>query len=195
MKNEGERYDLIAKGFAEMRDSFATEQKYIDLFIRHLGDGRKVLDVGCGSGFPIASYLIKQGLQVTGVDASKELLAIAKVKCPDMQQIYGDVRHIAINEKYDGVIEWWCLFHLPKEDHQRMISRFAHWLKLDGILEFTTGDREYAASDSNMLGQELSFYSLNPADYEKYLKKSGFKILLCESDQEQHLVWIAKKIL
>ena len=29
--------------------------------------------------------------------------------------------------------------------------------------------------------------------YEKYLKQSGFKIILCESDQPDHLVWIAKK--
>jgi len=47
--------------------------------------------------------------------------------------------------------------------------------------------------DSNMLGQELHFYSLDPAVYEQHLKKYGFEILLKESDQDQHLVWIAKK--
>ena len=45
-----------------------------------------------------------------------------------------------------------------------------------------------------MLNRELYFYSLAPSTYEQYLKEQGFKILLKESDQEHHLVWIAKKI-
>lgn len=81
MDNQGKRYDLIATGFSEMRDSFATEQKYIDLFIQHLKPGSHILDVGCGSGYPIASYLIEHGFEVTGIDGSKELLKIAETKC------------------------------------------------------------------------------------------------------------------
>ncbi len=195
MDNEGRKYDIIASGFAEMRNSFATEKKYLDLFMEYLQPKSSILDVGCGSGYPIASYLVEHGFQVTGVDASKELLKIAKVKCPTMKLIYGDVRDVNIEDKFDGIIEWWCLFHLPKEAHEKMISRFASWLKKDGILEFTTGDSEYQDTSSAMLNQELSFFSLDPELYEKYLKENGFKILLRESDQEQHLVWVAKKIL
>jgi len=44
-----------------------------------------------------------------------------------------------------------------------------------------------------MLNQELHFYSLDPTVYEQHLKKYGFEILLKESNQDQHLVWIAKK--
>jgi len=193
--DEGKKYDLIASGFAEMRDSFSTEQKYIDLLIDHLKPNANILDVGCGSGFPIASYLIEHGFQVTGVDSSKKLLKIAEDKCPLMQPIFGDIRSVGINQKFDAIVEWWCLFHLPKEDHAKMIARFASWLKKGGILEFTTGDSEYQESSSTMLNQELNFYSLNPDIYEKYLKDNGFKLLLRESDQEQHLVWLAKRDL
>lgn len=56
-----------------------------------------------------------------------------------------------------------------------------------------SGDREFEGTDSNMLNQELHFYSLYPAVYEQHLKKNGFEILLKESDQDQHRVWIAKK--
>ena len=73
-----------------------------------------------------------------------------------------------------------------------MIKRFANWLKRDGILEFTTGDGEYQGKRSDMLNQELCFYSLDPETYEKYLKENNFKILLRESDQPQYLVWIVK---
>lgn len=192
--NQGKQYDAIAKQFANMRDSFNTEQKYIDLLIQYLQPQAHILDVGCGSGYPIAAYLIEKGFQVTGLDGSKELLKIAEEKCPSMKRIYCDVRTVVLEEKYDAIIEWWCLFHLPKEDQLKMISRFAHWLKKDGIVEFTTGDHEYEGKNSDMLNQELCFYSHKPITYEKVLKKNGFEILLKESDQETHLVWIVKYV-
>jgi 2-polyprenyl-3-methyl-5-hydroxy-6-metoxy-1,4-benzoquinol methylase len=193
MTDEGKKYDLIAAGFAEMRDSFYQEQKYIDLLIAHLQPGASILDVGCGSGFPIASYLIEQGFEVTGVDSSKELLKIASNKCPKMKTIYGDIRTVDIEQKFDAIIEWWCLFHIPKPDHAKIISRFSSWLKIDGILEFTSGDSEYQASSSSMLNQELNYYSLDPEAYKQLLLNNGFKLMLKENDQDQHLVWIAKK--
>ena len=193
MTNQGEKYDLIATGFAKMRDLFVTEQKYIDIFVQHLKPHSHILDIGCGSGYPIASYLIKKGFEVTGIDASKELLKIAKNKCPEMKQQYGDIRTIKINEKYDAILEWWCLFHLPKKDQLNMIARFSSWIKPGGILEFTTGDSDYEGSSSTMLDQELHYYSCDPKCYEQALEKNGFELLLRESDQKQHLVWIAKK--
>lgn len=192
MSNQGKSYDKIADGFAKMRDSFNTEKKYIDALIQYLPKKSHILDVGCGSGFPIAAYLIEQGFDVTGIDGSQELLNIAKSKCPKMRGLYGDVRTISLNETFDGIIEWWCLFHIPKPDHEKMIYRFSKWLKPGGILEFTSGDSEHESTDSNMLNQELNFYSLTPKTYEQYLKKYDFEILLKEIDQEDHLVWIAR---
>jgi ubiquinone/menaquinone biosynthesis C-methylase UbiE len=58
--NQGKSYDTIAAGFAQMRDSFNTEQKYLDALIEHLPKKSHILDIGCGSGFPIATYLIER---------------------------------------------------------------------------------------------------------------------------------------
>ena len=190
--NQGKKYDLIATEFANMRESFYLEQKYLDLLMSYLEPNAHILDIGCGSGHPIAAYLIEQGFQVTGIDGSKELLNIAKIKCPALHTIYGDIRTVTLNQKYDALLEWWCLFHIPKQDHANMISRFATWIKPGGFLEFTTGDEEYDHKSSDMLNQELSFYSLAPQLYEKHLKENGFKILLRENDQEHHMVWVAQ---
>ena len=50
-----------------------------------------------------------------------------------------------------------------------MISRFASWIKLGEFLEFTTDDKDYEDTSSDMLNQELSLYSLDPQLYEKHL--------------------------
>jgi 2-polyprenyl-3-methyl-5-hydroxy-6-metoxy-1,4-benzoquinol methylase len=193
MHNQGKSYDNIAEDFAKMRDSFHNEQKYLNALINYIPAKSHILDIGCGSGFPIANYLIEKGFRVTGIDGSEALLKIAQKKCPQMRGLYGDIRTIQFNEKVDAIVEWWCLFHLPKADHELMLARFAEWLKPGGILEFTSGDSEFEGTNSNMLNQELNFYSLSPTAYQQYLEKYGFEILLQESDQSQHLVWIAKK--
>ncbi len=91
-ENQGQRYDRIAQGFADMRDQFSTEQKYIDQLISYLQPGASILDVGCGSGYPIAAYLLEKGFDVTGVDGSKELLKIAQTRHPKLKCLFGDVR-------------------------------------------------------------------------------------------------------
>lgn len=192
--NQGKNYDRIATDFAKMRDSFYSEQKYLDLFMSYLQPNAHILDIGCGSGYPIAAYLIEHGFQVTGIDGSQELLTIAKTKCPSMHTLCGDIRTVTVVNKFDALLEWWCLFHVPKQDHEQMIARFRTWIKPGGFLEFTTGDRDYDHKSSEMLNQELSYYSLEPKLYERYLKKNGFKLVLRESDQEHHLVWIAQKL-
>ena len=192
IENQGKRYDLIAEGFADMRDEFSTEQKYLDILISHLKPGASVLDVGCGSGTPIAAYFLEKGFEVTGVDGSKELLKIAQSRHPKLKCLFGDIRTVEIAEKYDAVLEWWCLFHVPKEDQGAVIARFASWLKPGGYLEFTTGDTDDESSDGSMLNQELHFYSLPPEQYESLLKQNGFKLLLKEHHQEKCLVWIAQ---
>lgn len=110
MNNQGKSYDSIAEGFAKMRDSFNTEQKYLDALINHIPAQSHILDIGCGSGFPIANYFIEKNFSVTGIDGSQELLNIAKKKCPKMRGLYGDVRTIEFNETVDAIVEWWCLF-------------------------------------------------------------------------------------
>lgn len=193
MKNQGEYYDNIAEGFANMRRTFAYEQPFLDLFIEHLEANASILDVGCGSGVPIAGYLMEKGFIVTGVDGSKQLLNIARKNFPGMKFVFGDVRTIEIKYAFDGIIEWWCLFHLPQADQLRMLERFYDWLKPGGILQFTTGDDEFTGENADMLSQHLAFYSCHPLQYEQKLNELGFELLLKESDQPQHLVWLAKK--
>lgn len=54
------------------------QKPYVEEFIAHLPKKANVLDVGCGSGVPIAEYLAQHEFSVTGVDGSKELVKIAK---------------------------------------------------------------------------------------------------------------------
>ena len=74
-------YDKIADTWYAERDWY-IEQASIDEAIAHLPEHAKVLDVGCGSGKPIASYLMAKGFDVYGIDISPKQIAYAKKIIP-----------------------------------------------------------------------------------------------------------------
>jgi cyclopropane fatty-acyl-phospholipid synthase-like methyltransferase len=47
-----------------------NESAWLDRFSTLLSQGASILDIGCGSGEPIARYLIDRGFAVDGVDVS-----------------------------------------------------------------------------------------------------------------------------
>ena len=49
-----------------------------DRFVACLAPAAKVLDLGCGSGMPVAFHLVQQGLRVTGVDTSPTLITLCR---------------------------------------------------------------------------------------------------------------------
>ena len=68
-------YSDFARPFSETRSSAQTR---LDRIVAYIGDGVKLMDVGCGNG-RLAERLEKEGKHVEyhGVDASPELIAIA----------------------------------------------------------------------------------------------------------------------
>ncbi len=63
------------------------------------GEGR-VLDMGCGTGNATAP-LVARGLEVVGLDASRDMLAVARAKLPDTLFVLGDVRDADVPGEFD----------------------------------------------------------------------------------------------
>ena len=57
---------------ADRGRAIRIEDGWLTRFANLLAPGSAVLDIGCGSGEPIARYLIEKGFAVTGVDAYDE---------------------------------------------------------------------------------------------------------------------------
>ena|SRR3990167_8135202 len=93
-KNFGDKikqsYDNIADTWYEKREWY-IEQASIDEAIIHLPATAKILDVGCGSGKPIAAYLVEKNFDVYGVDISPKLLEYAKQIIPENQLFVSDI--------------------------------------------------------------------------------------------------------
>jgi len=191
--NVYEVYNKIAKWFSENRYAGLMEKKYLDDLIDRIGTHASVLDLGCGTGRPILEYLLTRGLDVTGVDASSEMLHIAKANFPSKEFILQDMRQLALDKKFDAIIAWHSFFHLPAADQPAMFGIFAKHLNPNGILLFTSGTGHGEAWGMNG-GENLFHASLDPEEYRDFLNKHGFKVLnhvVNDPDCGADTVWMA----
>src|SRR6476469_2004710 len=98
-------YESVAERFDRDRDKSLRELPYLQ---QALLDHRPftVLDVGCGSGDPIAKFFIDAGCDVTGVDTSRTMLAMCRARFPDHRWIEADMRSLALHEQFDSIVAW-----------------------------------------------------------------------------------------
>jgi SAM-dependent methyltransferase len=169
-------YNKIATWFSENRYAGLIEKEYLDSVIDKIGTQGSVLDLGCGTGKPILEYFLTRGLDVTGVDASSEMLGIAKANFPATVFILQDMRQLALNISFDAIIAWDSFFHLPASDQPVMFEIFAKHLNPNGILLFTSGTGHGEAWGMNG-GENLFHGSLDSEEYENLLNKYHFKVL------------------
>ena len=105
----------------------------------------QLLDVGCGAGF-LSNELAKQGLQVTGVDLSKESLKVA-ARHDKTKSVYyqvADAYHLPFEDQsFDVLTAMDFLEHVdrPKE----VIKEFSRVLKPNGLFIFHTFNRNIIA--------------------------------------------------
>ena len=175
-KNVYEVYNEIAVWYAENRRTELNEKKQIDSLLDHLPPGGLVLDLGCGTGKPMLEYLVRKSVNVVGVDASREMLKIAKANFPTTDFILQDMRFLNLDVRFDAIIAWNSLFHLPATDQPVMFKMFEEHINPKGILLFTSGI-EYGETWGINGGKNLFHASLDAEEYENLLIKHNFRVL------------------
>ncbi len=136
-------------------------------------DGADVLDLGCGSGEPVARYLIESGHRVTGVDSSPTLIGLCRLRFPGETWIAGDMREVSLSRRFGGVVAWNSFFHLTPDDQRAMFRIFKDHADPGAALMFTSGPREGEAIGTYQ-GERLYHASLDAAEYEALLAAHGF---------------------
>ena len=155
-----------------------------------------VLDLGCGSGEPIARFFAERGYRVTGVDAAHEMLEIARARFPQMTWHQGDMRRLDLAETFEIVIAWDSFFHLPPGDQRAMFATFARHTAPGGVLLFTSGLREGEEVGGDLFGDPLYHASLDTREYAERLDRNGYDVVLHRAEDPDcggHTVWLARR--
>ena len=73
-------YDQVAEPYLDARDQWKSIP-YLGRLLARLRPGSRILDVGCGSGIPIDSYLTEKGHEVIGIDISPRQVELGRRTC------------------------------------------------------------------------------------------------------------------
>lgn len=187
-------YERHAEAFDAARGRSLVEKPWLDRFAAHVAPGGTVLDVGCGSGEPIAQYLARAGFALTGIDTSPSLIAMCRERFPGADWLVADMRRLALGRRFHGILAWDSVFHLAMDEQRAMFARFAAHALPGAPLLFTSGAAEGEAIGS-WRGEPLYHASLGAAEYERLLASNGFSVDAHQDDPAcgGHTVWLATR--
>lgn len=170
-------YERQAATFAAQRGPNFPDIAVFRLLLRHLR-GREALDLGCGTGRPVAVWLAAHGLRVTGIDGSAAMIALFAQALPRHPARRADMRRLHLGRRFDAVIAWDSFFHLPPRDQRAMLATFRRHTRPGALVLFNTGPRQGRAL--GRVGIEQVWHgSLAPADYRRLLALNGLRLIAC----------------
>lgn len=187
-------YDGHALAFDKDRSRTLFERPQLDQFRGLVRRGGSILDIGCGTGEPIARYLIEAGHDLTGIDASPAMIALCSDRFPQVTWTVADMRTLSLGRRFDGVLAWNSFFHLRPADQRKMFSVFQRHAAPNAALMFTSGPRGGEALGSYQ-GEPLYHASLEPYEYRALLGEHGFAVESYDPENAAcsgHTIWLAR---
>jgi SAM-dependent methyltransferase len=187
-------YEEHAAAWDETRGRELKERQWIDAFAALVPPGGSILDLGCGSGEPVARHLIELGYRVTGLDSSPSLVAMCRERFPDHEWQVGDMRALELGRRFDGILAWYSFFHLHFDDQRAMFPRFAAHARPGTPLTFTSGPLHGEAT-GEWQGEPLYHASLSEEEYRELLEANDFEVLSFKPGMpvaEGPSVWLAQ---
>jgi len=180
----------VAEGFDALRFSGPIGQLLLDtqeaLLLNALAPmaGRRVLDVGTGTG-RAAIGLAKAGATVTGVDASNEMLEVARIRAKEadvrVDFAPGDAHALPFTDRtFDAAISLRVLMHTP--DWRRCVTELCRISRWKVIADFPA-QLSFAALESgarrlrrSLGGTTEAYRVIAEADVRQLFVEQGYTI-------------------
>lgn len=188
-------YERNARSHDARRSRALFEEPWLQRFARALPRGGRVLDLGCGSGRPMAEWLMDRGYRVTGLDFSEAMLTLARDRFPQGDWRSGDMRSLDLPLRFDGILAWDSFFHLTPDEQRATLPRLARHLLPGGVLMVTVGP-DAGEVMGHVGGEPVYHASLSPAEYARSLQDCGLRLtgFLAEDPEcDFHSVLMARK--
>lgn len=150
-------------------------------FLGALPSGASILDLGCGTGSATA-HMVDEGFDVTGLDASLEMLQHAK-KLSAAKFVHARFDDLDEQSVYHGVWANFSLLHAPKESLSLHLSAIHQALKPRGIFHIAMKTGVGSATDT--IDRFYSYYS--EEELNELLEIAGFEILSSRRGQSKGL--------
>jgi cyclopropane fatty-acyl-phospholipid synthase-like methyltransferase len=187
-------YARVADGFARDRVTSLFEAPMLRALARH-APGRRLLDLGCGTGRPLAQWLADRGFAVTGVDGAAPMLRHFRAALPAARAIHCDMRRLRLRTRFDAILAWDSFFHLDHTDQARMFPVLAAHAAPGAVLVFSSGPSRSVAFGA-VAGAPVFHASHAPLTYRRLLREAGFRVLAFHPEDpavDRHSWWLCRR--
>ena len=156
-------------------------------------EGKRVLDVACGTGVLIPDYLERNVESVTAIDISTEMIKIAKNKFTqeNVEIICGDIETAEFSDAFDSIVVYNAFPHFGEP--QLLIDRLVGRLRNEGRLTIAHGmSRERINQCHAGKAKDVSLGLIDIEELEK-LFPSQMEIVVKISDDKMYQIVGKKK--
>lgn len=129
----------------------------LSTLISHLPPASHILDVGCGTGTPVASTLAAAGMHVTGIDLSQAMISLAQQQIPGGTFVKADMRTYEPRREYDAVVVAFSLLLLSYKDCVAALRRYVRCLRVGGLVLLVTVPADRYVKDKALYDETGSY--------------------------------------
>ncbi|KAK7973015.1 hypothetical protein PG988_007149 [Apiospora saccharicola] len=166
----------------------------VDKLTARLRPGCRVLDLGCGTGRPVAHTLASRGFRVHGVDFSETMVSLSRAAVPHPNGTF-DCAHLLDwapplskdQEKFGGIVATSSFYELSREQMETLVARWHDWLEpggsallMMGSAEDVPGTRADMYDEDGRLARGIPFRFMGDDCLLYLFTRAGWRALLEE---------------
>jgi cyclopropane fatty-acyl-phospholipid synthase-like methyltransferase len=191
-------YDLIADWYRDDRSRRVGVREALAAVDR-LAPGSRILDLGCGNGWPITDALVNAGDRAVGLDSSQGMLDLFRASLPNTPAVRADARACPfVDGVFDAAISWGMLFHLEPRAQATTFAAVNRVLKPGAPFLFTAAEiPDVPADDPGITGtmNGVTFRYFAIADYQTLIGEHGFELVDVYDDPGVSTYYYARRRL
>lgn len=173
-----ELFDAVGKGYEEAFGRPPAVEEAVRLLVDRLPPHARVLDIGSGTGRPVAEELVAAGHEVVGVDVSAAMVEIARRQVPRARFVHADIREWESEDaSWDAVCAFFPFLQMTRDEVVAVLARIARWLKPGGVLALVTVPMDVEGLDVPFLGHTVRLTSFSTPDLISRVEGAGLTVL------------------
>ena len=172
-------YDLVSRVYRADDADEGAYAEWLDLIEARVSAGSRVLDLGCGSGVPVARRLARR-YNLTGVDLSPVQIERARELVPGANFICGDMTTMTFpHESFSAVSCLYALIHVPLAEQPELLASVRRWLQPGGLFLATVGHTAWTGLEKDWLGVmggDMWWSHADADTYRRWLADAGLNV-------------------
>ncbi|MFD5244479.1 class I SAM-dependent DNA methyltransferase [Amycolatopsis sp. NPDC058340] len=199
-----ELFDAIGSGYEDVFGRAPAVDRAVRYLLRALPPSSRVLDIGSGTGKPVAEELSSAGHRVTGLDVSPVMIDIARERVPAATFVHADVREwTSPPETWEAVCAFFPFLQMPRKDTEAVLADIARWLVPGGHFALVTVPRDVENESAEFFGRSFLVTSFAPEDLVRRVEAVGLEVTATHSEiftadepgtpPEEHLLITARR--